>query len=127
MTRVVVAAAVIERAGRLLVTRRGAGTHLGGLWEFPGGKCEPGESLGDCLVRELREELGVEAAIGDKLLETTHVYPERRVDLHFFRCHLASDPTPLLGQEMRWVDRRDLLSLAFPPADAELIRRLSIT
>jgi mutator protein MutT len=127
MTTVVVAAAVIERAGRLLVTRRQAGTHLGGLWEFPGGKCASGEALAACLARELREELGVAVAVGRELLETTHVYPERRVELHFFQCDLASEPTPVLGQQMRWIDRRELASLEFPPADAELIRRLSGT
>jgi mutator protein MutT len=125
MITVIVAAAVIERRGRVLITRRRAGTHLGGLWEFPGGKCEPGESLGDCLVRELREELGIAVEIGDQLLETTHAYPERRVELHFFSCDAAEEPAPLLGQEMRWVERSELASLEFPPADAELIRQLA--
>ncbi len=64
MTRLVVTAAVIERGGRYLVTRRQKGVHLEGLWEFPGGKCDAGESLADCLRRELREELGVDAAVG---------------------------------------------------------------
>jgi 8-oxo-dGTP diphosphatase len=122
---VVVAAAVIERGDQVLVTRRHAGAHLGGLWEFPGGKCEPGESLRDCLVRELQEELGVSVSIGGQLLETTHTHADRHIELHFFRCDLATEPTPALGQEMRWIDRRDLASLEFPPADAELVRRLS--
>jgi mutator protein MutT len=120
----VVTAAVIERDGSYFVTRRQQGVHLEGYWEFPGGKCDPGESLPDCLRRELREELGVNAAIGDEIFAMTHHYPERSVELHFFACTLAGDPSPLLGQEMRWVRREELSSLRFPPADDELIARL---
>jgi mutator protein MutT len=123
---VVVTAAVVLRDGRYLVTRRLRGTHLEGLWEFPGGKCEPGESQPDCLRRELREEIGCAATIGEKMLEVSHAYAERTVVLHFFRCELAGEPQPLLGQEIRWVAPADLASLAFPPADDELIRRLSV-
>jgi 8-oxo-dGTP diphosphatase len=124
VTAIVVTAAVIERDGRFLVTRRQKGVHLEGLWEFPGGKCDPGESLDACLVRELREELDVEAAIGPEIFTTTHDYPGRRVELHFLRCGIGGDPRPLLGQEMRWVPREELASLEFPPADAELLRIL---
>lgn len=122
---VTVAAAVIERDERYLVTRRQKGVHLEGLWEFPGGKCEPGESLGDCLCRELREELGTGARVGEEIFTTTHHYPDRGVELHFITCHLIGEPAPRLGQEMRWVARRDLETLDFPPADRELIERLS--
>jgi len=121
----VVTAAVIERAGACLVTRRQPGVHLEGHWEFPGGKCEPSESLADCLRRELREELGVEASIGDEIFTVTHDYPGRSVELHFFACTLIGEPAPLLGQEMRWVPRAELRDLQFPPADDELIRRLT--
>src|SRR5215470_2191701 len=79
MTTTVVAAAVVERDGRILVTRRIKGTHLEGYWEFPGGKCESGETLHACLNRELQEELAVDAIVGDTLLSTTHAYPERTV------------------------------------------------
>jgi 8-oxo-dGTP diphosphatase len=123
--RIVVAAAVVERDSRYLVTRRLRGTHLEGYWEFPGGKCEPAETHTQCLVREIREELGCDLRIGEKLLSVAHDYPERTVELHFFRCDLAAEPQPLLGQEIRWVARGDLGTLEFPPADAELIRLLS--
>jgi len=124
MTRLVVTAAVIEERGRYLVTRRQQGVHLEGYWEFPGGKCEPGEPLDACLRRELVEELGCDATIGEELLAVTHEYPERVIELHFVECRLTSEPTPLLGQAMRWVARDELPSLQFPPADDELIALL---
>ena len=120
----VVTAAVIERDGKYLVTRRQRGVHLEGYWEFPGGKCDPGESLDDCLRRELVEELGTDAEIGEELLAVTHTYPDRSVELHFIACTLIGAPSPLLGQEMRWVARAELRSLQFPPADDELIALL---
>jgi len=124
MNTIVVAAAVVELDGRLLVTRRLEGTHLEGHWEFPGGKCDPGETHEACLIRELHEELGVSAIVGPEILTTTHPYPNRRVELHFFRCRLLGTPVPQMGQEMRWVGRDDLGNLAFPPADTELIELL---
>ena len=121
---VVVTAAVVERDGRFLVTRRLKGTHLADCWEFPGGKCDRGETLTACLARELREELDVTARIGVELFRTTHAYAERSVELHFFRCELDGVPRPMLGQEMQWIRREDLATLQFPPADAELIEML---
>lgn len=121
---IVVTAAVVERDGRFLVTRRQAGVHLEGYWEFPGGKCDAGEALDACLARELHEELAVDAAVGAQIFAVTHHYDDRSIELHFFACGIAGDPVPQLGQEMRWVTRAELKSLAFPPADEELIRRL---
>ena len=122
---VVVSAAVVQRGGSYLVTRRLRGTHLEGLWEFPGGKCEPGETHAACLRREILEELGCVADVGEKLLTVAHEYAERSVELHFFRCDITGEPAPLLGQEIRWVDRTQLRTLDFPPADEDLIRLLS--
>jgi 8-oxo-dGTP diphosphatase len=127
MITVVVAAAIIEQNDRFLLTRRQRGVHLEGCWEFPGGKCEPGETHAACLAREIREELGVEAVVGGEVLATTHAYPDRRVELHFLRCEVDGAPAPQLGQEMRWVARDELATLSFPPADAELVRLLSGT
>jgi 8-oxo-dGTP diphosphatase len=124
MTTIVVTAAVVERDGRFLVTRRQKGVHLEGYWEFPGGKCDAGETHAACLARELREELDAAARIDDEIFTTTHAYPDRRVELHFLRCELEGEPRPQLGQEMRWVPREELATLEFPPADAELIRLL---
>ena len=125
MEAIEVVAAVIERDGRYLITRRLEGTHLAGLWEFPGGKLLPGEQPEDALRRELKEELGVEVAVGELIQMVDWAYPEKSVRLLFFRCALAGEPTPLEGQEMRWVAAADLHSYSFPDADATLIARLS--
>jgi mutator protein MutT len=122
---IVVAAAVIEHDGAFLLTRRLKGTHLAGTWEFPGGKCEPGESPEECLAREIREELASGLRVGDRVLVTRHAYPERTVELHFFHATLTGEPVPQIGQEMRWVRRDELLTLAFPEADAALIGMLT--
>ena len=118
---IIVAAAIVEDHDRYFVTRRQTGVHLEGLWEFPGGKCEPDETLERCLRRELREELGAEAVIREEVFTVTHDYPDRSVELHFLSCTFMNAPVSLLGQEMRWVARGDLASLAFPPADEALI------
>jgi 8-oxo-dGTP diphosphatase len=121
---IIVTAAVVERDGHFLVTRRLAGTHLAGLWEFPGGKCHPGETAEACIVREVREELGAGFEVTRLIFETVHRYAERSVELQFFRGELVGDPRPMLGQEIRWVPREALATLEFPPADALLVERL---
>ena len=121
---IVVTAAIVEDHGRYFVTRRLQGVHLEGLWEFPGGKIEAGESLASGLRRELQEELGTEVEVGDEVFTVTHHYPDRSVELHFLACTFLNAPVPRLGQEMRWVPRDELRTLAFPPADEELIRVL---
>jgi len=121
---VLVTAAVIERDGAFLMTRRLEGTHLAGHWEFPGGKCRPNETLEASLIREISEELDARIDVGLEILATTHEYPERTVELRFFRCELRSDPRPVLGQKIRWVPRAELGSFPLPPADNELVRRL---
>ena len=122
--RIVVTAAVIERAGAFLLTRRLEGTHLAGHWEFPGGKQHTGETLADSLTREIREELDAGVAVGDELLATTHPYSDRTIELHFFRCTLTSEPRSVLGQEIRWVPRKKLGTLPLPPADENLVHLL---
>ena len=122
-----VVAAVIERGGRFLVTRRQRGSHLAGFWEFPGGKVSDGESHADALRREIVEELDADVAVGALILETTHAYADRTVTLFFYRCDLLGTPTPMIGQTMEWVSREELPSREFPPADDELIRMLVAT
>lgn len=125
MTTIVVSAAVIERDGAFLLTRRITGTHLAGAWEFPGGKCEPGESLTECLVREIDEELAVTCQVGEEIFAVTHPYDDRVVELHFFACAIDGEPVAQLEQEMAWVPRGRLRELEFPPADEALIVRLT--
>lgn len=123
---IVVVAAVIQQGNAFLVTQRPAGTHLAGLWEFPGGKIEPPETHVEGLQRELREELGVGASVGELIFHTAHDYSDRTVTLYFYQCALSGTPQPLLGQQIRWVPREELPTLGFPPADEELIRRLTL-
>ena len=123
-----VSAGLIFRSGQLLVTQRHAGAHLGGLWEFPGGKREPGETFEQSLVRELREELGVEVAVGGLVAELTHAYAEKTVHLKFFRCRLvAGEPQPLDCAAVKWVGQAELAQHEFPAADAKLLEQLRTT
>ncbi len=120
-----VVAAVIEREGRILIARRPAALHMGGLWEFPGGKQKAGESARNALEREIREELGVGVTVGPLLETVDWAYPEKRVRLSFFRCAIEGEPQALEGQEIAWVAALELPRYAFPPADAALVARLS--
>lgn len=120
-----VVAAVIEREGRVLIARRRAGGHLGGLWEFPGGKRQGGETPEAALVREIREELDAPVRVGELLDDVEWTYPEKRVRLRFFRCALDGEPRAAEGQEIAWVAPADLDRYEFPPADAGLVGRLS--
>ena len=120
-----VAAALILHEGRYLLTRRKADVHLGGLWEFPGGKREPGESLEECLRRELREELGIEITEPVPFQVIRHAYPEKTVELHFFRCSIKDgQPRPLGCEALRWVTPEELARVPLPPADRPLVEVL---
>ena len=120
-----VSAGLIFRDGKLLITQRPAAAHLGGLWEFPGGKREPGESFEQCLARELREELGVEVAVGELFESVTHAYPEKTVHLQFFLCRvLRGEPQAFGCPALRWVNPSELDDHAFPAADARLLGKL---
>jgi mutator protein MutT len=124
MRDIVVSAAVIERNDAFLLTRRATDAHLGGRWEFPGGKVEAGETLANTLIREIREELGCGVEVGALLLTSRHAYPDVHVELHFFSAHITDVPVPQQGQEMRWIARSELESLHLPEADAELVSLL---
>jgi len=116
----------IERDGAVLLSRRPAATHKGGCWEFPGGKVEPGEDLPTALRRELREEIGVEAEVGEEMACTRYAYPDRGVELHLFRCTLtAGEPAPVGVAAVRWTLREELAHVDFPPANAALLAQLA--
>ena len=120
-----VAAALLFRDGKLLITQRHADAHLGGLWEFPGGKREPGETFEQCLKRELREELGCDVEVLELVETITHAYPEKTVHLRFHRCRwLAHEPRPIDCAAVCWVARDELDSYDFPAADAQLLEHL---
>ncbi len=120
-----VTAGLVFRDGRLLITQRKPEAHLGGLWEFPGGKLEPGESFEAALVRELAEELAIEVEVGPLIEEISHDYPEKSVRLKFFQCRwLRNEPHPHDVQALVWIGRAQLLDYEFPAADARLLDRL---
>lgn len=120
-----VAAAWIERNGRVLLTKRRSTDEQGGLWEFPGGGREEGEDLASCLVRELREELGVEAAVEEELAEVFHEYASAVVHLHLFRTRIVRGEPKTLGcAEVRWVPFSELPRLSLAPADRRLLQQL---
>jgi len=121
-----VSAALIFHDGKLLIAQRHAGSHLGGLWEFPGGKREASETFEQCLVREIHEELGVEISVGELFDEIAHDYPEKSVHLKFFICKLVSgEPQPLGCAAVKWVTQTELADFEFPAADAHLLEKLS--
>lgn len=124
MTTVVVAAVVV-RDGRVLLTRRLEGQHLAGLWEFPGGKLEGGESPEEALVRECREECGIEVEVGEIVDVTYHRYPEKDVLLLFYRCELrAGEVRHLQVADHAWVAPSELDEYPLPPADERVIARI---
>ena len=117
-----VAAALVFRGGKLLITQRQADAHLGGLWEFPGGKREPNETFEECLERELQEELGIEVVIGELIESITHKYPEKTVHLKFFRCRWQRhEPQPLGCTAFKWVTAAELAGYDFPAADERVL------
>jgi mutator protein MutT len=126
--RIEVVAAIIRRANQILITRRLNDAHLPGLWEFPGGKVEQGESLEEALQREIREELGIGIAVEDEFFTVAHDYPTKSVMLHFFNCTISQgEPQPLDVADLKWVRPEELMSFDFPAADLGLIRKLSCT
>ena len=120
-----VVAGLVFRAGRLLITQRRPGSHLAGLWEFPGGKLDPGEDWIPALHRELREELAIGVEVGPLIKELTHAYPEKTVRLRFYRCHWRQgEPQILDCAALAWVGSKDLSRFEFPAADRRLLERL---
>lgn len=121
-----VVAALIEEGGKFLVCRRPANKARGLLWEFAGGKVEQGEEKAAALVRECREELGVELDVGEVFTELTHVYPDVTVRLTLFCARIAAGvPQRLEHAELRWATPQEMLSLKFCPADAPILRMLA--
>ena len=128
MPVVEVAAGLVFRAGKLLIAQRFKDAHVGGMWEFPGGKREPSETFDECLGRELKEELGIDVKVHELVEEIVHDYPERKVLLRFYRCTLEKGEPAALGcGDWRWITREELSKYEFPPADARLLELLRET
>lgn len=120
-----VTAGVIRDGSKLLIARRHESGLLGGLWEFPGGKVEDGETLEGCLARELNEELGIDVEIGDEICAVNHAYTHFRITLHVFDCRYVGGPPQALGcAEWKWILPRELNRYAFPRADRSVIELL---
>ena len=125
MHTIEVGCAIIVKAGKILIAQRKPGTHLGGYWEFPGGKRHDGELLEDCLIREVREELGIEIHPRKLLGRTQHVYPEKKIVLDFYFCDwITGRPVKHDCFDFRWVEPLELRSYRFPPADTDVINEL---
>ena len=123
-----VAAGLVFRKGKLLITQRPFSAHLGGRWEFPGGKRERGETFEQCLQRELMEELGIAVGVGELIESLDHEYPEKTVHLKFFRCAWREHEPQALGcAAFRWVSAEELSEHEFPAADARLLEKVRHT
>ena len=123
--RIDVVAAIIRKEGQILITQRLDHVHLARLWEFPGGKVEPGETLEFALRREIREEIGLGIRVDDEFFTIDHDYSNKPIRLHFFNCTvLKGKAQPLEVGALLWVNPQDLCNYQFPPADAELIAKL---
>ena len=121
----VVAGVVRREDGCVLISQRMPEDTLGGYWEFPGGKVEPGEELKAALKRELREELGIETEIGAEIHRIVHAYPDRDVRLFFYDARILSgEPQKLEVADLRWVTLPELLHYQFPEADLPLLQQL---
>ena len=121
-----VTAAVIERGGKILIAQRRKGSALGGKWEFPGGKIEPGETAEACLKRELKEEFEIESEIGEFIIASKFRYCLVPIELLAYRAkHLSGEFKISEHEEIRWVDPSELGSYDFMPADKPIVKLLS--
>jgi 8-oxo-dGTP diphosphatase len=121
-----VVAAVIEREGKYLITQRREEAVLPMLWEFPGGRVNEGETDETALKREIRERVGVDVEVGDRVAERHHAYDGYEVTLCLFACKLPreADPMPVRVREVKWVGSGEFSSYPFPPADQKTMDQL---
>lgn len=118
-------AVINNHQGKILIDRRKQSGEMGGLWEFPGGKIEPGESIEECIEREVKEELDIDIAVGDRLTTITHAYETFKVTLYVHNCqHLKGEPQPLECEEIHWVEPAQMNQYQFPQANTQIINLL---
>jgi 8-oxo-dGTP diphosphatase len=120
-------AVIWNQAGQISIDKRKAGGAMGGLWEFPGGKIEAGETVAECIFREIREELGIEIVVGEHLISIDHTYPTFQLTLIVHHCqHISGIPQPIESDEVRWVNVNDLDNYEFPAANVEIIQAIKL-
>jgi 8-oxo-dGTP diphosphatase len=118
-------AVIWNQTGQILIDRRKVGGTMGGLWEFPGGKIEPGETVEACIEREIQEELAIEITVGKQLISIDHTYPTFHLTLTVHHCqHISGIPQPIESEEIRWVNIGDLNNYQFPAANIAIINAL---
>jgi mutator protein MutT len=123
--KIIGVAVIWNDAGQILIDRRKPGGKMGGLWEFPGGKVEPGESIEACVAREVQEELGIQIVVGESLMTIVHDYTEFKVTLHVHHCqHRSGEPQTIECDEIRWVIPAELSQFNFPEANGVIIQAL---
>ncbi|AKG22807.1 8-oxo-dGTP diphosphatase MutT [Calothrix sp. 336/3] len=123
--KIIGVAVIWNDQSQILIDRRRPGGVMGGLWEFPGGKLEPGETMSDCIQREIREELGIEIAVGEHLITIDHTYPHLRVSLTVHHCqYLSGIPQTIECDQVCWVTVDDLDKYEFPPANVQIIQAI---
>lgn len=121
-----VAAAIIHKDNKILICQRGAGGHCEYLWEFPGGKRDAGETPEQCLIRECREELGIEIGLKGIFAETVYQYPDRKIAFTFFTAELIQgEPVKYVHRDIRWVSPGELTEYEFCPADVSIVEKLA--
>ena len=118
-------AAVIQHEGKFLITKRPATSPLGHCWEFPGGKIEKGETIEECVVREVKEEVGIEAKVKRRLQSLWYDYTHGRIHLHFVLCDYVSGTPQTLGcTDIKWIEAHEFPDYDFPPADVGVIKTI---
>ncbi|MBD2567795.1 8-oxo-dGTP diphosphatase MutT [Anabaena lutea] len=123
--KIIGVAVIWNNQEQILIDRRRPGGTMGGLWEFPGGKIELGETIEECIQREIYEELGIEIKVGEHLITIDHTYKDLRVTLTVHHCyHLTGIPQAIECDEIRWVSLDELDSFTFPEANVEIIAAL---
>ncbi len=118
-------AVIWNDTAQILIDKRKLTGSMGGLWEFPGGKIEAGETVAECIVREIREELGIEIAVGEHLISIDHTYPDFLLTLIVHNCHhLSGIPQPIECDEVKWVNVSELDNYQFPVANSVIIETI---
>lgn len=117
--------AVITNHNKILIDRRKQSGEMGGLWEFPGGKIEPGETVEECIKREVKEELDIEVKVGDRLTTISHTYKTFNVTLYVHDCqYVGGEPRTIECQEIRWVEPAQMNRFQFPQANTKIVNLL---